>query len=289
MRVLEYARKPYPFSLNRWVVIVSISLFISFFMVVFQPFGLQNLTPDRKSFLLAGYGLVTFIVLSVNMIILPRVFPRIFIEERWTVLREVFWLLWIVVTISIGNYIYSDVLTIVHWVGIKGLLIFVLFTFAIAIIPITGVTILSYNRLLKKNLKASQELNDSIEGNETSRVQDDNMLIITSENRSQKLETFASNMICIESEGNYVNVWFIEEGKIVSLMIRNTLKNIETQIEKTGILFKCHRAFIINLSYIEKVKGNSQGYRLQLKHIDKEIPVSRNYSKSFRNAFSNKA
>jgi len=37
-----------------------------------------------------------------------------------------------------------------------------------------------------------------------------------------------------------VNTWYLEEGKIVRLMIRNTLKNIESQIEKAGILFKCH-------------------------------------------------
>jgi len=87
MILIEYARKPYPLNLNKWAVIISISLFISFFMVTFQPFGLQNLESDRASFLLAGYGLVTFVVLVFDMIILPRVFPGIFSEERWTVFR----------------------------------------------------------------------------------------------------------------------------------------------------------------------------------------------------------
>ena len=38
----------------------------------------------------------------------------------------------------------------------------------------------------------------------------------------------------------------------------------------------------INLSHIEKVRGNSQGCRLQVKYPDKEIPVSGNYSRSFK-------
>jgi hypothetical protein len=36
-------------------------------------------------------------------------------------------------------------------------------------------------------------------------VSDDNKLVITSEKKNQKIETPASNLICIESEGNYVN------------------------------------------------------------------------------------
>ena len=117
-------------------------------------------------------------------------------------------------------------------------------------------------------------------------VINDNILVITSENKNQKIETPASNLICIESKGNYVNTWFLEEGKIVRLLIRNTIKNIENQFLEEGNLFKCHQAFIINLSYVEKVMGNSQGYRLLIKYLDKEIPVARNYSKSFREAIS---
>jgi hypothetical protein len=289
MKLIEYARQPYPLRLNKWAVMLSISLFISFFMVVFQPFGLQNMESGWKTLLLAGYGMVTFMVLFINEIVLPPIIPGIFREERWTVFREVIWLVWIVVTISVGNYLYSGVFSIVQWIGIKGLLIFMGFTFAIAIIPITVVTVYSHNRQLKKNLLASQELNELIGGQEPGRVQDNSKLLITSQNMKEKLDIPVSNLICIESEGNYVNTWYLEEGKIVRLIIRNTLKNIESQIEKAGILFKCHRAYIVNLSYIERIKGNSQGYRLMLKYMDREIPVSRNYSKSFKKAIGRNA
>ena len=127
-----------------------------------------------------------------------------------------------------------------------------------------------------------------IDGKEAEALTNDNKLLITSENMKQKIEMPASNLICIESEGNYVNTWFIEEGKIISTLVRNTIRNIESQIGKADSLFKCHRAYIVNLSHIEKVKGNSQGYQLVVKYLEKEIPVSRNYSKSFREAFSRK-
>ncbi len=287
MNILDYARKPYPLHLNRWGTILIISIFISLFLIIFQPFGLQNMKSELKLLFLAGYGLVTFVVLVFDSFIVPLIFPSLFREEKWTISKEVALLIWIVITIAIGNYMYSVLLSIVSWVGIKGFIIFTGFTLSIAIIPIIGVIVISHNTLLRKNLEASNQLSQLIMNKQGSGVTDDHKLVITSENRNQKIETFASNLICIESEGNYVNTWFLEEGRIVRLLIRNTIKNIETQIKWTGKLFKCHRAFIINLSHIEKVTGNSQGYRLLIRYLDKEIPVARNYSKSFREAINN--
>lgn len=286
MSILDYARKPYPVSLSRWAIILVISPFISIFLVIFQPFGLQYLEPDRKSLLLAGFGLVTFVVLSIDLFIVPFIFPLVFKEERWTVSREIILLIGIVITIAIGNYMYSILLSIVSWVGIKGFIVFTGFTLCISIIPIIGVIVISHNAMLRKNLNAAIQLNQVIMEKKGGGVIHNDKLVITSENKNQKIETPASNLICIESEGNYVNTWFLEEGKIVRLLIRNTIKNIETQILEAGNMFKCHRAFIINLSYVEKVMGNSQGYRLMIKYLNKEIPVARNYSKSFREAIN---
>ena len=200
--------------------------------------------------------------------------------------REIILLIGIVITIAIGNYMYSILLSIVSWVGIKGFIVFAGFTLCISIIPIIGVIVISHNAMLRKNLNAAIQLNQVIMEKKGGGVIHNDKLVITSENKNQKIETPASNLICIESEGNYVNTWFLEEGKIVRLLIRNTIKNIETQILEAGNMFKCHRAFIINLSYVEKVMGNSQGYRLMIKYLNKEIPVARNYSKSFREAIN---
>jgi hypothetical protein len=134
---------------------IQFSSFISFFLIIFQPFGLQYLNSDRKSLLLAGYGLVTFVVLFIDLFIVPFVFPAVFKEEKWTVSREIMFLIGIVVTIAIWNYLYSVLLSIVPWVGIKGFIIFATFTLSIAIIPIIGVIVISHNTMLRKILKTS--------------------------------------------------------------------------------------------------------------------------------------
>lgn len=289
MSILDFVRKPYPMSLRRWSIIMVISPFISLFMVIFQPFGLQNLESDWKLLLLAGYGLVTFVVLCIDLFLIPFIFPSVFKDEKWTILKEIIFLIVIVITIAAGNYLYSVLLSIVSWVGFVGFAIFTGFTFFISIIPIIGVIVISHNTMLRNNLKASSQLSQIIMAKKGEGVTNDQKLVITSENKNQKIETPVSNLICIESEGNYVNTWYLDEGKIVRLLIRNTIKNIEAQIMEAGNLFKCHRAYIINLSHIEKVTGNSQGYRLLVKYLDKEIPVARNYSKSFREAINKNA
>ncbi len=42
--------KPYPHSLNKWRITISVSLFIAFFIVVFQPFGLSEYQNSTKPF-----------------------------------------------------------------------------------------------------------------------------------------------------------------------------------------------------------------------------------------------
>ena len=85
MNLFDYARKPYPLNLNRWATILIISLFISFFLIIFQPFGLQNMKSEWKLLLIAGYGLVTFTVLILDTFIIPLIIPGFFNEEKWTV------------------------------------------------------------------------------------------------------------------------------------------------------------------------------------------------------------
>jgi len=285
-RVKDYLRKPYPHLHNRWIIVVLIPLFVSLFMVTFQPFGLQSMIRDNKSLLQVGYGLVTFAVLIVDMYLLPLILPKLFSEERWLVISELLYLVWIVLTISAGNYLYSVQFSIVTWNGLNGLLIFIAYTFAIGIIPIVGIIVISHNYLLRKNLAGADEIGRLI--TEKKGIENrEEQIRLESENRHQFIETTAYQLLCIESEGNYLNIWCVEDGKIVSHVIRNTLKNVEEQVANAPGLFRCHRAYIVNLRYVEHADGNSQGYRIKVKYLQKLIPVSRNYTKEFNNAFRN--
>ena len=88
-------------------------------------------------------------------------------------------------------------------------------------------------------------------------------------------------MLFIESYGNYIKVFFIEEGKEKNQVLRSTLKRVEEDLSNLTNMFKCHRAYIVNTSNIINVSGNAQGYKLKLKSSDYEVPVARSYIQAF--------
>jgi hypothetical protein len=92
-----------------------------------------------------------------------------------------------------------------------------------------------------------------------------------------------ANILYIEASGNYVDVHFVNEnGKAVRKTIRSTIQQMEGALQAYPGIIRCHRAYIVNVSHVEKVNSNQQGLVLILKPIDKEVPVSRTYKKRLR-------
>jgi hypothetical protein len=274
--------KPYPILLNKWKLTIYVSIFISFFLSVFQPFGLQFVKIDNKTIILIGYGMVTLLILLVDLFLLPLFLKKSFRDENWTVWKQIVWLTFIILTLSIGNYVYSIIFSIFQWVGLRGFLIFILFTLPIAIIPIIVIAFITQNIYLKRNLKLSAQINESIK----EKVSDsDNFVLISFKSGLQNYSFPLSSILFLESEGNYVQIYYIENEQIKTQLIRNTLKNISTEIHEKK-LFKCHRAFMVNINNVEKVRGNSHGISITLNQIDKQIPVSRSNTKTFIELFN---
>ena len=74
--IRKYLKQPYPSHFNKWRLIVSISLFIGLFILIFQPFGLSRVNGTYKFVFLLGYGLVTFFVLVVNVVFVQKLFKN---------------------------------------------------------------------------------------------------------------------------------------------------------------------------------------------------------------------
>lgn len=61
-----------------------------------------------------------------------------------------------------------------------------------------------------------------------------------------------------------------------------SLSEIEQVLSKNEF-FKCHRSYIINLNYIESIiPWFNRTYRVKLKQLDKEIPISRGHTTEFK-------
>ncbi|WP_177194254.1 LytTR family DNA-binding domain-containing protein [Dyadobacter sp. SG02] len=119
-------------------------------------------------------------------------------------------------------------------------------------------------------------------------IQDPNKEIIQIKSRL-KGEAFTlhlSDLIYIESEGNYIVFHLSQNGLTRKETIRNSISEVEQMLDGLPFIVRTHRAFIVNINKINKRSGNSSGYRLQLDGVAEQIPVSRSNAEKFDRLYS---
>jgi len=220
--------------------------------------------------------MVTFIALVINLFLIEAIFPTFFDEKNWTLWKDFVWLIWIIFTIGLGNALYTFYVFDNMKFSLYGLFAFQLITFIVSLFPITVLTISKQKYLLNKNLGTATDLNKIIEQPKISSAK--NQLIhFYAENEKDFIEFNINDFFFIESSGNYIEIHFFKEGKIIRKTFRSTLKRAFEFFKSTPEIIQCHRAFIVNSAKITNAKGNSQGLILHLENCDYEVPVSRNY------------
>ena len=86
-----------------------------------------------------------------------------------------------------------------------------------------------------------------------------------------------SILLFVRSANNYIEVFWKEGDSFKSQMVRCSLTKAEEALKEYKFIFKCHRSYILNKNFVEKVEGNSQGYKVFLENINFPIPVSKNF------------
>jgi len=288
-RIWTVLKSPYPADASpRSDLLYGLAcgLFVYVFFAVFEPFGFNLLPLPLRRWIFAGYGLVTCLAIVANSRLLPLLAPRFFREENWNTGRQILLMSWVTLVIGLGSYL----LTILVFQG-RGLLLpplpkVVLFTFFIAVFPITIINLANYARLLRRNARVVLEANRQLAtpaarplpvGKEVP----PNVELVAENNRDS-LRIAWADLLYITSEENYVQVHHKGE-KPGRVLLRSSLTRIARQLRPfSPRFFRCHRTCIVNTSQIAKVDGNAQGLRLTLKNTLDTVPVARRYVAEFR-------
>ncbi|MDP5105491.1 MAG: LytTR family transcriptional regulator DNA-binding domain-containing protein [Polaribacter sp.] len=104
-------------------------------------------------------------------------------------------------------------------------------------------------------------------------------ITIYSENKKEKLTIHIDKLIYITIDGNYASFFLDTTNGVKELILRNTLANILKQLKDYPFIVRCHKSYIINSLFFNKIKGNARGYFLKSKNIESKIPVSRSFNK----------
>ncbi|MEA4915998.1 LytTR family DNA-binding domain-containing protein [Proteiniphilum sp.] len=97
-------------------------------------------------------------------------------------------------------------------------------------------------------------------------------------NGQLRLSLRPEDLIYFESADNYVIVFFRKTQRISREVVRNSLKNIENDLNVHNCV-RCHRSFIVNIVNVTAIKKKGRSYIIELDGIDTPIPISRGYVK----------
>jgi len=281
MGLLDWLNRPYPLITDLKIKIrIFISLFfgvfIYIFLFVFQPFGIESYKVDKAIFIL-GFGIISFIIPLFNFISLPFIFKNFFRVSKWTIAKEIYFILINLVLIAISNYFYNKFYASQPPIS-NGLLEYLLFTVSIGIFPITFYVFFTEHFLRLKHEKSAKQLSSQLELKKELRSNKQICINTTLKNKQFRIDV--ERLLFIKSEDNYCNIFYLEDNLVKKELLRVSLKSILLQNNDLKNLIKCHRSYIVNRDKIHQIKGNARAYSIYFKDCDTFIPVSRSFDKS---------
>jgi hypothetical protein len=294
-------QKPYPLE-ERKPAQIKLAFLFSFvvflFLLLLRPFG-NNPSFNQVLLNSAIAALLTFSAIIFDFFVLFPLFPQFFKEEKWTILREIIFTIIIITTIATFNvvagvFIWHGSFSFTNWLSM------VFYTAIVGIAPATVSILINQARLLKKYRKEVTIINENLPAQvnpkeiivETSSTLEAENFIeeptletafhtpthitLQAENEKDNITILYTSFLAATSADNYVKIFYQENEKLKTTIIRSTLKRVEENTAAFPQFFRCHRTAIVNISLVQSVNGSAQGYRLQLPLLQEEIPVSRN-------------
>lgn len=97
------------------------------------------------------------------------------------------------------------------------------------------------------------------------------------DNRHQlKFITERSSIVFLESDENYVNITYLENGVEKHFQLRNSMKNLEPLCEKAGFV-RTHRRYIVNPDMVKSIRKDENGVHMADLGLasGKGVPISK--------------
>jgi len=258
---------------------IAISIIVGIFVVL----ALWNTNIEApinfrggKLALVVVYGILSTFITLLFQIVIPTVAFKKVKDEEWTLLKDIGYVLLMIVCIAIGNFLLTLILfpglefTFSNFLGI------LLSTLVIAVPPTVFFLAMSMFRYDKKFKGESEKL---VAGEV---IPQERNLMFRSQYAEEPVNIRESDFCFAEAEANYVRFYFTQEGVFKNVMLRTTLKDVIDEIGKEEMIIKTHRSYVTNLGKASRFSGNSQGYIVHFEGTDRVARVSRSFTSIVR-------
>ena len=263
-------------------IYLGISIAVFLFILFFQPFSEINFEFENKLLFIAGFGVIIFLIQVITQIIFQFHLTQNEDDREDNSLMNALYYFSLVALASVSFAFY------IRYVG-HTIITFNLMLRATVInlsVPVTihlKNTIESIRGKYKKQSQENRMLQDRLK--QFSESYTNRFIELDSDNNSDNIRLLVADLVFVKSADNYVEIGFRDGGEIKKKMIRNTLKNVEKQLEEFNNFVRTHRSCIVNIQYIDKLHKNFNTYWLTLDETRETIPVSRQYLMSVKDLF----
>ncbi|NNJ88422.1 MAG: LytTR family transcriptional regulator [Eudoraea sp.] len=230
------------------------------------------------------YFWISFIHAFMPIMILLLMYPYIHfstsIDERWTIGKDLVFLSIYLLLIGIGQFLIRDLIydNPNNWswgyfreeVGN---------TFLVGILLVSIIVSVNSNRLNARYIKEANLLERSRRVFKAPNKPE--IVPIETQVKMDRFDLEIDQFLFAKAEGNYLMLYMYTGNDPIQILKRITIKEFEKQLGVIDQIVRTHRSYIVNLSFLEHVKGNAQGYQLTLQHAPSPIPVSRNMIPAF--------
>ena len=118
----------------------------------------------------------------------------------------------------------------------------------------------------------------NVVSDETYTAQSSQKITLFDNNGVMKLSITAGNLYFIESDDNYIKVWYMDnDGIMKQYMLRCKLKTVEDSFTGSDLV-RCHRQYIVNMAHVAMLYRLKDSYELRLDFEGLDpIPVTKTY------------
>lgn len=128
------------------------------------------------------------------------------------------------------------------------------------------------------SLKDKRTTLESLTENTSQEFREKKMITFRDETEKLRFSIKSRDILYVESTDNYVTIHTTEQGKLRKIMLRNTMKRLEKELEGT-LIQRCHRSYMVNFENIKLVKLISANLYIYMDFPEEiRIPVSRTYA-----------
>ena len=280
MAKIDKNREIPKFLLDKRYLLGSVAFVFTFsilFMAVYSPFSGTawfNLEESGNLGMTTTFYIVALSIMLMSKMLMQHAQNKI----NFTFHRYILWVIAEIIVISLF-YTYFTFVFVPSIDESFGYLYMKAFGCILLIIAIPY-TILTLYAAYKSKTEELEMLQYKLSLNNEPSVMYPSLVNLYDYNGTLKLTINSESLYYMESQDNYVKIYYENHGKLLSYMLRSRTKTIEENLAETSMV-RCHRSYMVNVMKINHIKkGGKARYIVLANNEIRPIPVSKSYFKN---------